>query len=1079
MGAGTPRPGPILSSEKRQASDPSNALSQHEAFATVRTPAQRLIEQYERLNTPPLQTPSPVLREKSTYRRQYVYDYNRGHNVAASSLETPEDRDKITWKKTHGFNVGPNGHLKKDKSPIRQSLRNLLSVFKKGKGAAGLPKRKVEDKDASLPPLPESEACDARDSKEENIPPSQLSGPSESNTNTSRPRKKMTGSLLYLSRGPQFLSPGSPGPLIWETCSVTLDGNKLVVSSFTGEMEMSLHEIILSQCTDIRSLSASQLSAEEARVLDQVLDGEKMKVFEVLFQGRPGEKFAAKSVRERAGWISAIWDAILPNQDSKGANNTSSSSKPISKPQVNDQAPKVKMVPVQSPRPTPLPQLSSLLNTSYSDRSLPPLPVKSDLPNVPPLDVPETKVKKPPSLHLDLSEFKGPISPSIYPPTSCALFSTKSPDENLAIPQQLLRVDTSVTSVRKRGGGTSSVVISPSIYPPTMDSRPTSTSAISPVSSTPGFMRSSSPSITNLSQLSVVRQRLAQIERNHSQLSSGSGFSGMSARMSTPSPVSPAGSGWSKREAIFHNAATRGSRSCHSSATTPIAKGALSPFSSEESRRKAERTNLPSRSPQTSDQDPPSSREMNGSQRREERKLHSTPEKPQASKDDVKKVSKELANIKSVLGGESGYPTIHQMVLSLEHRTQGEKKSLRTIQDTLSVLGERVTEAIAAAHASTEAVSNANLSKPDPPPPKNDDNSVIEGLKELKDLLMAELPALAINLQSIKEAQQKDAPVTYNNIGRSLSPRSGDSKSVDLQPVLARLEEIRVLCQTPSTNSDDEKSSNSDDCKLSERFEKVITLINDGSNKQILLAQQQADSVRYLNELNTWLEAFVNNGTSQIQNISANIDRLCTEMGCNTAPPGAFGAQDGLQSNLMNDIRQLVVGMQARDQNFAGLQTAVHSLLEVLTASQTQKGADSQAIAGLMDRQRHDQEVLFRAFTNEISGEIKGERLRFVEAMKEATAINVQLHVEQFKQELSREVMSMTEEVGRLHREKQLVENQISDLFSFYSKHKQSEMPLQTMQSNVGVPPGRHTQERPLANIPRSRHRPLPYPHQS
>jgi hypothetical protein len=46
------------------------------------------------------------------------------------------------------------------------------------------------------------------------------------------------------------------------------------------------------------------------------------------------------------------------------------------------------------------------------------------------------------------------------------------------------------------------------------------------------------------------------------------------------------------------------------------------------------------------------------------------------------------------------------------------------------------------------------------------------------------------------------------------------------------------------------------------------------------------------------------------------------------------------------------------------------------------------------------------------------------------------VHVEQFKQELTREVMSMTEEVGRLHREKQVVENQISDLFAFYTKQK-------------------------------------------
>lgn len=32
--------------------------------------------------------------------------------------------------------------------------------------------------------------------------------------------------------------------------------------------------------------------------------------------------------------------------------------------------------------------------------------------------------------------------------------------------------------------------------------------------------------------------------------------------------------------------------------------------------------------------------------------------------------------------------------------------------------------------------------------------------------------------------------------------------------------------------------------------------------------------------------------------------------------------------------------------------------------------------------------------------------------------------------------MNMTEEVGRLYREKQVVENQISDLFAFYTKQK-------------------------------------------
>lgn len=43
-------------------------------------------------------------------------------------------------------------------------------------------------------------------------------------------------------------------------------------------------------------------------------------------------------------------------------------------------------------------------------------------------------------------------------------------------------------------------------------------------------------------------------------------------------------------------------------------------------------------------------------------------------------------------------------------------------------------------------------------------------------------------------------------------------------------------------------------------------------------------------------------------------------------------------------------------------------------------------------------------------------------------------HVEQFKKELKREVQGMTKEVGRLHQEKQSIENQIADLFAFYSK---------------------------------------------
>ena len=45
-------------------------------------------------------------------------------------------------------------------------------------------------------------------------------------------------------------------------------------------------------------------------------------------------------------------------------------------------------------------------------------------------------------------------------------------------------------------------------------------------------------------------------------------------------------------------------------------------------------------------------------------------------------------------------------------------------------------------------------------------------------------------------------------------------------------------------------------------------------------------------------------------------------------------------------------------------------------------------------------------------------------------------HVEEFKKQLTREVVIMTGEVGRLQKERQALEQQIADLFTFYAKQK-------------------------------------------
>ena len=52
-------------------------------------------------------------------------------------------------------------------------------------------------------------------------------------------------------------------------------------------------------------------------------------------------------------------------------------------------------------------------------------------------------------------------------------------------------------------------------------------------------------------------------------------------------------------------------------------------------------------------------------------------------------------------------------------------------------------------------------------------------------------------------------------------------------------------------------------------------------------------------------------------------------------------------------------------------------------------------------------------FSLALSADIRGERLRFVEAMQSATTVNVQLHIDEFKQQLAREVTLMLQEVRR------------------------------------------------------------------
>jgi hypothetical protein len=388
-----------------------------------------------------------------------------------------------------------------------------------------------------------------------------------------------------------------------------------------------------------------------------------------------------------------------------------------------------------------------------------------------------------------------------------------------------------------------------------------------------------------------------------------------STRSAASSPVDRGGSsiGWERREAMFHNNSNaRAKRAKSKSVVISTTPGSIR--SEDERERVAVPPKMKRPSPRREEERRTAAaaltrRHISSNSRRTnhrriddaDRHVPAPPSAEATSKaqagpskeaDPWKPLSRELVDIKAVLGGESGDATIHQMVSGLEHRMRGEHKALRSIQGGLNELGERVVEAVASASASASATAAATINAHDAKTEiqvLENNKEVIQVVKEIKARLSTELPVLVTKLEEIRKVQEQEKEkenlekekqpiVTLHNITKSSSSSGGnESKAVDFKPVLDKLEEIRILCNVPpkqeftSKEVDGAKEEDSQptlevDLSISKLFptssdsaffllqlqhlQKILNLVQEDSNKQTLLSQQQADSVRYLNELN-------------------------------------------------------------------------------------------------------------------------------------------------------------------------------------------------------------------------------------
>ncbi|TBU39607.1 hypothetical protein BD309DRAFT_993638 [Dichomitus squalens] len=205
----------------------------------------------------------------------------------------------------------PQGE-KKDKGrlPIRESFRNLLSVFKRHKPtlkdlAPNPPNARIYDPSPSPKRPADDEAQAHRLQKPHALTlqiPSAARGGTDEKVVCVSPVEGHTGKagpLLYLSR-----IADSDLPPVWMNCTAQLHSTHILVMWDTPQGNPSPRLVPFTACTDVRSLAPVDLEPEERALLPA---DEAWKVFELLFEGRAREKFAAHSLTERAMWVSAVW----------------------------------------------------------------------------------------------------------------------------------------------------------------------------------------------------------------------------------------------------------------------------------------------------------------------------------------------------------------------------------------------------------------------------------------------------------------------------------------------------------------------------------------------------------------------------------------------------------------------------------------------------------------------------------------------------------------------------------------------------------------------------------------------------
>ncbi|WVF67489.1 hypothetical protein IAT40_002245 [Kwoniella sp. CBS 6097] len=274
-----------------------------------------------------------------------------------------------------------------------------------------------------------------------------------------------------------------------------------------------------------------------------------------------------------------------------------------------------------------------------------------------------------------------------------------------------------------------------------------------------------------------------------------------------------------------------------------------------------------------------------------------------------------------------------------------------------------------------------------------------------------------------------------HNVSAPSSPKPAGSLLLGTPPIDAAAPE-----EKPTAGSAASESAPLPE-QVTKQVGEVLGLVTELKEARNLQTQQTTDIARYLNELNTWLEKFVHNSSTELTSMSKRLNVLVGSSGDETNSTTSSSldhtTQPGLP-DLVADMHSMITEQKARSEAEGLVGQRLDALLGMMGEEKERQAAQQntvEQVVAVLERQRHDNEMLLRAVATDLTTEIRGERMRFIEAMQQATSVNVSMHVEEFKKLLSAEVNRSMAELGQMREEKKVLEQQISDLFALMAKH--------------------------------------------